>query len=832
MALDRERINVRREKMQTFISVETVRFHLEDKNKLIVQYVYRGDEPEANKLRIFLDDNELTYEVQEYSGIDVSQRYARYAIGISKEYYALVTLPKNYTDYKKFTLKIDNSTSMIKIGELKISDIIKKQDSVDYCIDNIAINDKNEIDIRGWYISKMPADIQICDENGNKIDVDIKYSYRNDVTQAYKETSLEGKYGFEIKTAPFTGKTLMIMIQCGDDCTKKNFTIKEIKNFSNSGKINIRHNASKAYRYMKHHGMKRTLKKVYAKVFKVNLNDYTKFVKKHQPSQAEIDRQRQTKFEYEPVFSIIIPLYKTNKKFLAELLESLISQTYGRFEICLSDGSGDKTILKDILEQYKQKDSRIKYSQLDKAAQISENTNNALKLATGDYIVLCDHDDLVPEYALYECAKAINENRNIDILYSDEDKIDMEGKKYFEPHFKPDFNIDLLRSVNYICHLFVAKKTIVDKIGGFRSEFDGAQDYDFIFRCSEQAECIYHIPKVLYHWRAHIDSTAENPESKLYAFDAGRRAIAAHLERIGIKGHVTDGAFYGIYRTHYDIIGEPKISIVIPNKDHIEDLYKCMNSIITKSSYKNYEFVIVENNSTEKETFEFYEKIQKEYDNVKVLYWKDEFNYSAINNFGVKEADGEYILLLNNDTEIINDDCLSDMLSICQREEVGIVGARLYYPDDTIQHAGVVIGFGGIAGHTFIGQPRFEPGYFARAMCTQDYSAVTAACMMTKKSVFEEVGGLTEEFKVAFNDIDYCMKVRKLGKLVVYDAFAELYHYESKSRGLEDTPEKVARFNSEIERFRDRWEDILEKGDPYYNPNLTLDKSDFSLREY
>ena len=228
----------------------------------------------------------------------------------------------------------------------------------------------------------------------------------------------------------------------------------------------------------------------------------------------------------------------------------------------------------------------------------------------------------------------------------------------------------------------------------------------------------------------------------------------------------------------------------------------------------------------------FYEKIQKEYDNVKVLYWKDEFNYSAINNFGVKEADGEYILLLNNDTEIINDDCLSDMLSICQREEVGIVGARLYYPDDTIQHAGVVIGFGGIAGHTFIGQPRFEPGYFARAMCTQDYSAVTAACMMTKKSVFEEVGGLTEEFKVAFNDIDYCMKVRKLGKLVVYDAFAELYHYESKSRGLEDTPEKVARFNSEIERFRDRWEDILEKGDPYYNPNLTLDKSDFSLREY
>lgn len=816
--------------MQTFISVESIRIHLKEKNKLIVQYVFRGKEPKENQLHFYLDNNEVQCEIKEYSDFDVRQRYARYQANVTKEYYAIIDLPSNYKDYKKFSINLSNGVKTIKVAGLLMEEIVKKQNAVDCHFDSVLMNEKNELVIRGWYVSANEANIQLLDDN-KEIECSIKYSYRNDVTQSYKECELNGKFGFEIKTAPITAKEVTILLQCGSDLTKHIFNIKEIKNKKNKKQVDIKDLAIKTHRYICNYGIKQTAKKVYSKLFKKQAVSYTKYVKNNMPTKDELTAQRNAHFDYEPTFSIIIPLYKTNKKFLAELLDSLIAQTYSKFEVCLSDGSGDKTILKDILEEYSKKDSRIKYNQLDKQAQISENTNNALKLATGDYIVLCDHDDLVPEFALYECVKAINSGDNVDVIYSDEDKIDMEGKRYFEPHFKPDFNIDLLRSVNYICHLFVVKKTIVDKVGGFRSEFDGAQDYDFIFRCTEVAENIYHIPKVLYHWRAHIDSTAENPESKLYAFDAGRRAIAEHLKRMNIKGYVTDGMFYGIYRTHYDIIGEPLISIIIPNKDHTDDLYKCINSIITKSSYKNYEFIIVENNSTEKETFEFYKNIEKEYDNIRVLYWEDEFNYSAINNFGVKEAKGDYILLLNNDTEIINEDCLADMLSICQREEVGIVGARLYYEDDTIQHAGVVIGFGGIAGHTFIGQPRFEPGYFARAMCTQDYSAVTAACLMTKKSVFEEVGGLTEEFKVAFNDIDFCMKVRETGKLVVYDAFAELYHYESKSRGAEDTPEKVARFNGEIERFRDRWHDILEKGDPYYNENLTLDKSDFSIRE-
>ena len=443
---------------------------------------------------------------------------------------------------------------------------------------------------------------------------------------------------------------------------------------------------------------------------------------------------------------------------------------------------------------------------------------------------MVDHDDIVPPEALFEFAKALNEDETIDVLYSDEDKISMNGKKYFEPHFKSDYNPDLLCSMNYICHLFAVKRTLQQQIGLFQSEYDGAQDYDFIFRCCEAAQNIRHIPKILYHWRCHMESTAANPESKLYAFEAGRKAIEAHYQRMGIPAHVEHAQFYGMYHTVYDWKETPLISIIIPNKDHIADLQKCMNSIYEKSDYHNFEFVIVENNSTEQETFAFYKKITSEHDNVKVVYYKGEFNYSKINNFGVSEANGEYLLLLNNDTEMINADCLTEMVHYCMREDVGIVGARLYYADDTIQHAGAVIGFGGMAGHTFIGKSRYDIGYFGRIVCAQDYSAVTAACLMTKRSVYEAVGGLDEKYQVAFNDIDYCLKVRKLGKLVVYNPYAELYHYESKSRGLEDTPEKVERFSGEVERLVTNWPEYFKKGDPYYNKNLTLDNSDFSLR--
>ena len=357
-----------------------------------------------------------------------------------------------------------------------------------------------------------------------------------------------------------------------------------------------------------------------------------------------------------------------------------------------------------------------------------------------------------------------------------------------------------------------------------------AQDYDFVLRCAEQAVNIRHIPKILYHWRAHKDSTAENPESKRYAFEAGIRAIQAHYDRCGIDAEVSAEQLNGIYRSKYRLKEQPLVSVIIPNKDHTEDLDKCIRSIEEKGTYKNIEYIVIENNSQKKETFAYYEKLQAENPKVKVVFWEREFNYSAINNYGVGFAKGEYLLFLNNDTEIINPDCIEELLGYCMRDDVGIVGARLYYEDDTIQHVGVIIGLGGVAGHTFVGEPKDSLGYFGRIVTAQDYSAVTAACLMTKRKVFEKVNGFEEKLAVAFNDVDFCLKVREAGYLVVYNPYAELHHYESKSRGLEDTEEKVLRFQGEIRTFQYRWKEILNEGDPYYSPNLTLDKTDFSLR--
>ena len=519
----------------------------------------------------------------------------------------------------------------------------------------------------------------------------------------------------------------------------------------------------------------------------------------------------------------MVPLYKTEPEYLRQLIASVQAQTYGNWELCLSDGSGSGSPLTEILKKYQEQDSRIRVVSSQEPLQISENTNAAIGIASGAFVAFADHDDVLTANALFEYVKAYNENPDLKIFYSDEDKMTMDGNKFFQPHMKPDFNLDLLCSVNYICHLFMAEKSLVDQVGMLRPEYDGAQDYDFIFRCVEATDQICHVPKILYHWRSHEQSTSENPESKRYAFDAGQRAVQAHYDRIGVKAEVFQGEYLGLYRTKFLRDRDPLLSIIIPNKDHIEDLKRCMDSIEEKSTYRNYEYLIVENNSTQKETFAYYEQLEAKNPRVRVLYWDGPFNYSAINNFGAKEAKGEYLLLLNNDTEIINPDCLEELLGYCMREDVGIVGARLYYEDDTIQHAGVVLGFGGIAGHCFVQQPRSSTGYCHRIICAQDYSAVTAACMMVKKEIFDAVGGLSEDLQVAFNDIDFCIKVRDYGKLVVYNPYAELYHYESKSRGLEDTPEKIARFNKEIATLERHWPDIFRKPDPYYNPNLTLD---------
>ena len=557
--------------------------------------------------------------------------------------------------------------------------------------------------------------------------------------------------------------------------------------------------------------------------------DYEAWLRNHAAGRKELKRQRAAVFSTTPLISIVIPLYNTPLEYLKEMVDSVIAQTYGNWQLCLADGSEGDEVSEFLRKKYKQ-EIRISYKKLKENKGISENTNAAVKLAMGEYIMLCDHDDVLAPDALFHIVKAITEKK-ADAIYTDEDKISMDGKHYFEPNFKPDFNLFRLRENNYICHIFVVKRTILDQAGTFRREYDGAQDFDLIFRCCEKAERIVHIPRVLYHWRSHMNSTAANPESKRYAFEAGKRAIEAHYERAGIRADVELTERPGWYRSHVEIEGEPLISIIIPNKDHIDDLELCISSVEEKSTWKNYEILIVENNSEDKKTFAYYEQLKQRYENVRILVWKKEFNYSSINNFAVREARGEYLLFLNNDVEIITPSWMEEMLQICQQDGVGITGAKLYYPDDTIQHAGVVLGLGGIAGHIMCKARREDIGYMGRMVCVQEISAVTAACMLVKTSVFKAAGGFDEELRVAFNDIDLCMQVRQMGQKIVFTPYAELYHYESKSRGLEDTPEKQLRFSKEMKCFRRKWERELLKGDPYYSPNLSLKEGNCSLRK-
>lgn len=712
-----------------------------------------------------------------------------------------------------------------------------------YNVDVVRIRE-NAIQLNGWVIGKTPdsvPEIKVEDENRQPVEFRYVATRRDDVSQIYYGQVHDRDFGFDVQFPYERGRDYYLIIGCDGRRVKVKYNedliakrasvahkrVQKIKDLMNMETVRV------AVDFWKKNGLKALVVKSKHKLQGLdNDYDYGEWHRLTKPTEEELEAQRQEVFPFMPKFSIVIPVYKTPERYLKEMLESITSQTYGNWELCIADGSPKGEDVSGILKRFAKKDGRIRYQVLGENRGIAGNTNAAMEMAEGDFIVLADHDDVMAEHALYECAKAINAREGVEVVYSDEDKLDMDGGALFDPHFKPDFNPDLLTSVNYICHLFVVKRSLVERVGGFRQEFDGAQDYDFIFRCTEQAEQICHVPKVLYHWRCHQDSTASNPESKLYAFEAGSRAIMAHYERMGIQAEkVEKGVDYGIYHTTFRIPGNPLVSVVIPNKDHHQDLDLCIRAILTRGTYQNLEFIVVENNSVNPETFAYYEQIQKEFPQVRVVTWEREFNYSAINNFGVTYAKGEYLLFLNNDVELIAGNFIEELLGFCQRDDVGIAGARLLYQDDTIQHAGVVVGFGGIAGHTFIGLHKAENSYFHRAMCAQDYSAVTAACMMTKKSLFNQVGGFSEELVVAFNDIDYCMKIRTLGKLVVYAPYAELYHYESKSRGLEDTPEKVARFNGEIAIFARKWPEILRDGDPYYNPNLTLRKSNFALRD-
>ncbi len=584
----------------------------------------------------------------------------------------------------------------------------------------------------------------------------------------------------------------------------------------------------KGFRYLKHYGPKEFWIRLHER-FEPEEVPYGPWYQAYVPDQETLEAQKNHKFDYRPLISIAVPAYQTPVEFLKQMIESLISQTYPEWELCIANASPDNEEMQRVLADYSAKDSRVRFCNLKENLGIAENTNRAFSMAKGEFMGLLDHDDLLAPNALYEIVQALQDHPQADALYTDEDKVTTELDEHFQPHLKPDFNLDLLRSNNYICHFFVVRRSIVEKAGGFRKEFDGAQDYDFIFRCTENAREVLHVPEILYHWRTHKASTADNPASKMYAFEAGKRAIEANLERTGTKGVVSHTQDLGFYRVKYPVQGKPLVSVIIPNKDEKETLQTCMEMLNNNTSYQNFEIIIIENNSTTDEIFRYYKELSKD-PRIHLLRWGKEFNYSAINNFGVAHAKGEYLLFLNNDVKSINPDWMEEMLGACQRPEVGGVGAKLIYPDNTIQHAGCVVGMGGIAGHMFVDMPADRTGYLHKASLLQDMSAVTAACLMMKKEVFEEAGGFTEDLAVAFNDVDLCLKVRKNNHLIVYDPYAKLYHMESKTRGAEDSKEKVRRFQTEIEYMRCHWLDILKNGDPYYNKNLSLTKWNYSLK--
>lgn len=555
------------------------------------------------------------------------------------------------------------------------------------------------------------------------------------------------------------------------------------------------------------------------------------------PDAEEARRQRETKFDTDVTFSILVPLYNTPEKFLRQAIESVLAQTYEKWQLCLADGSDDAhEEVGRICREYANADTagRISYEKLEKNEGISGNTNACLSMARGNYIALFDHDDVLHPSVLYEYMKAIC-GQNADYIYCDE--ATFHGNKSIDDmitlHFKPDFAPDNLCANNYICHFSAFKRTLLDGTELFRSQFDGSQDHDMILRLTSRAEHVVHVPKLLYYWRSHAGSVASDINAKSYAIDAAKGAVADHLRRQGWENFeiTSTKAFETIFRIKYEILGNPKISIIIPNKDHLDDLKRCITSITEKSTYDNYEIIVVENNSVTDEIFAYYEELKKNPD-IHIVTYEGDFNYSAINNLGERHATGEYVLLLNNDTQVITLDWMEELLMYAQRSDVGAVGAKLYYEDNTIQHAGVVLGLGAhrTAGHSHYRVSSNNLGYMGRLCYAQDVMAVTGACLMMRRSLFEELGGLDESFAVSLNDVDLCIRAWKAGYLNVFTPFAELYHYESVSRGLDDQGEKAQRYNQESEAFRARWKELLDKGDPYYNPNFSLDRSDFALR--
>ena len=569
--------------------------------------------------------------------------------------------------------------------------------------------------------------------------------------------------------------------------------------------------------------------------FSAGALQYQQWIELHEkPLFEDVDAllNQQQSFVYQPLVSIVMPVYNTDERLLRSAIDSVVRQCYPHWELCIADDASTQPQVRRVLDAYAAQDKRIKIVYRTANGHISQASNSALKLATGDYIALLDHDDELALYALHCVAGALNSNRKLKIIYSDEDKLSELGER-IEPHFKPDWSPDQLFSQNYVSHLGVYRRDLIKQIRGFRQGVEGSQDYDLLLRCLPfvKPDEIGHIPHVLYHWRVVKGSTAQSADEKGYTTQAGIMALQDYFGAQGMNNVVVEqGLVPNTYRVRYPVPElQPLVSLLIPTRDMLTVLKPCIESILTKTTYRNYEIIILDNESREPATLNYFAELQRREKRVKVVAYHQPFNYSAINNFGVTQAKGQLVGLVNNDIEVISPDWLTEMVSHTLRPEIGCVGAKLYYDDNTIQHAGVITGLGGVAGHSHKYFPRNASGYFHRLKIVQNLSAVTAACLVVRKEVYQEVGGLNErDLKVAFNDVDFCLRVRTVGYRNLWTPYAELYHHESKSRGAEDTPEKMERFKQEVAYMQETWGEQLYC-DPYYSANLTLDREDFSF---
>lgn len=816
--------------MDKFIFIYKKRIDLRDSNRLIIQTGSCRDYMKDVKAVSYVNGIETEVEIVENPHTPLLFVYKNAEPEFDGEYNLCINLPEKVKNVKIILTK-DTYPSGIEEINISSAQIEYLRNLIEINLIGVQADERTKtIKITGWAESAGELKLSVYAEK-KELEYKADYFTRADMVSRYFEGELNRNCGFELTVEDTDVRSIRITSESGG----RRGSIGVVVNRASSGQqrrsVRLAEDKrndyiTRARNYIAMYGMKRFIVKAVGKLTGKSIKDPTNiYFNKINPNEARLKEQRDYKFASNYKFSILIPVYRPDAKFFTLMLDSIVAQTYDNWQICLADGSGDGYTVENVVKPYVEKygEDKVKYIKLENNLGIAENTNAAMRMADGDFIVFGDHDDELHPTALFECMRELERYPQADFIYSDEDKIIEATGHHTEAHFKSDLNMELLRSNNYICHLSVVKKSLADKVGVLYTQFNGSQDHDYVLRCVEKAECVRHIPRILYHWRINDNSTAKSASTKTYANTAGVNAVSAHLKRMGIDGEVKNGVAPGFYDIRYKLTEKPLVSVIIPNKDHLDDLTRCLESMENVNNYHNVEYIVVENNSVLEDTFEGYKELEKKYgDKFKLVKWDGIFNYSAINNFGARYAKGEYILLLNNDTSVIEPDSLRCMLAQCQRAEVGIVGAKLLYDDDTVQHAGVIIGYQGVAGHAFTGIGDDVYGYFARAVLSQELSAVTAACLLTKRSVFDEVGGLDESFEVAFNDIDYCMKVRAAGYKIIYDPHAKLHHYEYKSRGAEDTGKKQERFGGEIMHFIDKWRAALIAGDMYYNPNLEL----------